>query len=212
MTHRWPIYQPDVKNAFLHGDLTEHVYCHQPAGFVDSSEPDHICLLIKSLYGLKQAPRAWFQRLSTHLRGMGFVPTNSNSSLSSSIAMALKRHTSLSMLMTSYWLHRHQICCTTSSTDRVRPLPSKILALCTSSLVFKCVVMLMDSSSTKLSTWRTSSNEQEWLTASQHLVQWRPSRRCQQPIANLRAMAHSTAASPAHSNISPSRAWTLHMQ
>jgi hypothetical protein len=83
-------------------------------------------------------------------------------------------------------------------------LPSKILALCTSSLVFKCVVMLMDSSSTKLSTWRTSSNEQEWLTASQHLVQWRPSRRCQQPIANLRAMAHSTAASPAHSNISPS--------
>ena len=80
-TRRWPINQLDVKNTFLHGDLAERVYCHQPAGFIDSSRPDHVCLLIKSLYGLKQAPRAWFQRLSTHLRGMGFAATGSDSSL-----------------------------------------------------------------------------------------------------------------------------------
>jgi hypothetical protein len=48
----------DVKNSFLHGTLTEAVYCEQPSSFVDSSHPDYVCHLNKSLYGLKQAPRA----------------------------------------------------------------------------------------------------------------------------------------------------------
>lgn len=53
VTRRWPVHQLDVKNAFLHGDLTERIYCHQPASFIDSSRPDHVYLFIKSLYGLK---------------------------------------------------------------------------------------------------------------------------------------------------------------
>jgi hypothetical protein len=80
-TRRWPIHQLDVKNAFLHGNLSERVYCHQPAGFIDAAHPNHVCQLIKSLYGLKQAPRAWFQRFGAHLHGMGFTPTGSDSSL-----------------------------------------------------------------------------------------------------------------------------------
>ena len=58
LSRSWPIHQLDVKNAFLHGTLTEIVYCVQPSMFVDySSRPDHVCRLNKSLNGLKQAPR-----------------------------------------------------------------------------------------------------------------------------------------------------------
>jgi hypothetical protein len=65
----------------LHGDLTERVYCRQPAGFIDPEHPDHVCLLAKSLYGLRQAPRAWFDRLHTYLLHLGFRATGSDASL-----------------------------------------------------------------------------------------------------------------------------------
>jgi histone deacetylase 1/2 len=77
----WPVHQLDVKNAFLHGDLQETVYCQQPTGFVDAEHPDHVCLLSKSLYGLRQAPRAWYTSFASHLRTLGFVATRSDSSL-----------------------------------------------------------------------------------------------------------------------------------
>jgi hypothetical protein len=79
--HRWPVHQLDVKNAFLHGTLDETVYCVHPAGFVDSSRPDHVCRLNKSLYGLKQAPRAWYSRFATHILSFGFVSAKSDTSL-----------------------------------------------------------------------------------------------------------------------------------
>ncbi|GKB08087.1 ribonuclease H-like domain-containing protein [Tanacetum coccineum] len=43
VTRDWPIHQLDVKNAFLHGQLSETVYMHQPPGFVDSTHPDYVC-------------------------------------------------------------------------------------------------------------------------------------------------------------------------
>jgi len=77
----WPIHQLDVKNAFLHGDLHETVYMHQPPGFTDPTRPHHVCHLKKSLYGLKQAPRAWFQRFSQYATKAGFTNTKSDTSL-----------------------------------------------------------------------------------------------------------------------------------
>ncbi|GJY60586.1 ribonuclease H-like domain-containing protein [Tanacetum coccineum] len=71
----------DVNNAFLHGDLSETVYMHQPPGFRDSAHPDYVCLLQRSLYGLKQAPRAWFQRFASYITRVGFSHSRCDSSL-----------------------------------------------------------------------------------------------------------------------------------
>ena len=70
-----------VSNAFLHGHLSEQVFCQQPTGFVDAAQPDHVCLLSLSLYGLKQAPRAWYQRIAGFLQQLGFRATRSDASL-----------------------------------------------------------------------------------------------------------------------------------
>jgi len=77
----WPIHQLDVKNAFLHGTLSETVYCCQPTGFADPALPGHVCKLNKSLYGLKQAPRAWYSRFASFLLSLGFSEAKSDTSL-----------------------------------------------------------------------------------------------------------------------------------
>ncbi|GJU72686.1 retrovirus-related pol polyprotein from transposon TNT 1-94 [Tanacetum coccineum] len=54
----FPIYQMDVKTAFLNGLLKEEVFVSQHDGFVDPDFLNHVYRLKKALYGLKQAPRA----------------------------------------------------------------------------------------------------------------------------------------------------------
>lgn len=77
----WPIHQLDVKNAFLHGELDETIYMHQPPGYVDKQFPHHVCRLRKAIYGLKQAPRAWNSRFAKYVCDMGFSPAKSDTSL-----------------------------------------------------------------------------------------------------------------------------------
>jgi hypothetical protein len=81
VSHNWLIQQLDVKNAFLHGTLTETVYCCQSTGFTDPAHPDQVCHLCKFLYGLKQAPRAWYSRFVSYLTALGFIEAKSDSSL-----------------------------------------------------------------------------------------------------------------------------------
>jgi histone deacetylase 1/2 len=73
--------QLGVKNAFLHGVLEEEVYMKQPPGYEDSHTPHLVCKLDKAIYGLKQAPRAWYSRLSSKLRTIGFIPSKADTSL-----------------------------------------------------------------------------------------------------------------------------------
>ena len=61
----WPLFQLDIKNVFLLGDLAEEVYMEQPPSFVAQGESGLVCKLRRSLYGLKQSPRVWFSRFSS---------------------------------------------------------------------------------------------------------------------------------------------------
>ncbi|GKE75494.1 ribonuclease H-like domain-containing protein [Tanacetum coccineum] len=73
ISRHWPIHQLDIKNAFLHGYLSENVYMHQPLGFWDSAHSNYVYLLQRSLYGLKHAPQAWFERFEAYVTRVGFT-------------------------------------------------------------------------------------------------------------------------------------------
>uniref|UniRef100_A0A2N9FUY7 Reverse transcriptase Ty1/copia-type domain-containing protein n=2 Tax=Fagus sylvatica TaxID=28930 RepID=A0A2N9FUY7_FAGSY len=81
-SQHWPLFQMDVKNAFLNGELTEEVYMQLPPGF--SQPPDFspkVCRLRRALYGLKQALRAWFAKFSSTISQHGFSASLYDSAL-----------------------------------------------------------------------------------------------------------------------------------
>lgn len=70
-SHNCPLYQMDIHNAFLQGDLMEDVYMEMPQGFQKQGEYK-VCKLLKSLYGLKQASRQWNLKLTEVLLDAGY--------------------------------------------------------------------------------------------------------------------------------------------
>lgn len=68
----WIVFQLDVNNTFLHGDLNETVFMTPPKGY-DSMFFGKVWQLKKSLYGLKQAPRQWNEKFKCAMLNFGFV-------------------------------------------------------------------------------------------------------------------------------------------
>jgi hypothetical protein len=66
----------DVKNEFLHCDLSEEIYMEHPQGFMQDSYL--VFRLKKSLYGLKQASRAWYAKMDSYLLSHNFVHCKSD--------------------------------------------------------------------------------------------------------------------------------------
>ena len=77
----WPLFQLNVKNAFLNGDLKEEVYIEQSPGFVAQAESGKVCRLHKAIYGLKQSPRAWFGKFSEVVLKFGLRHCHSDHSV-----------------------------------------------------------------------------------------------------------------------------------
>ena len=66
-----------MKNAFLHGELSEEVCTDLPSGcMVSEKQCQKVCKLKKSLYGLKQSPRGWFGRFTKSIRFFGYLQSN----------------------------------------------------------------------------------------------------------------------------------------
>lgn len=75
----WPMYQLDVKNAFLYGDLSLTVFMEQPPGYVAQGEnPSKVCRLKKAINGLKQSPNAWFDKFSSVIGIIDFTQCKSD--------------------------------------------------------------------------------------------------------------------------------------
>ena len=81
-TRKWPLFQMDVKNVFLNGELSKEVYMKLPPGYSHPSGfPHRVFRLRWALYDLKQAPRAWFEKFSSTMSQHGFSGSSFDTTL-----------------------------------------------------------------------------------------------------------------------------------
>nr|GEZ34513.1 Gag-Pol polyprotein [Tanacetum cinerariifolium] len=78
-SRKWKIFQLDVKNAFLNGDLNEEVFM-KPL-LVSITNQEKFAKLRKAFYGLKKAPSAWYEKFTAVVTSFGFVSSHHDSAL-----------------------------------------------------------------------------------------------------------------------------------
>eukprot|EP00833_Pecoramyces_ruminatium_P014940 jgi/Orpsp1_1/1188972/evm.model.d7180000068605.1 len=76
---KWPIYQLDIKAAYLNANLDKEIYTTIPPG--DTNFGRGYWKLNKALYGLKQSGRQWYITISTFLIEQGFHQLSSEKCL-----------------------------------------------------------------------------------------------------------------------------------
>ena len=74
------MFQLDLNNAFIGGDICEEVYMAVPE-VLDVSELDLACKLNNSLYGLKQASKQWYAKITKILSVRGYIHSHHDYSL-----------------------------------------------------------------------------------------------------------------------------------
>jgi hypothetical protein len=72
------LFQIDIKNAYLNGEIDTNIYMKQPVGFEDSRYLDMVWTLQKGLYGLKQAGNIWNAAIHGYILELGFKCTSAN--------------------------------------------------------------------------------------------------------------------------------------
>jgi hypothetical protein len=72
------LFQIDVKNVYLNGEIDTDIYMKQPVGFEDPRYPDMVWALQKGLYGLKQAGNIWNATIHGYILELGFKRTSAD--------------------------------------------------------------------------------------------------------------------------------------
>ena len=76
---KWNLFQMDVKNAFLNGDLSKEFYMQPPPSL--SIESNKVYHLQRAFHGLKQAPQDWFVKFSSTISRLAYMANHYDSTL-----------------------------------------------------------------------------------------------------------------------------------